>query len=41
MVEPNILMAELGVIDELSVAAIMLICLFLIYIKLKQNKNAK
>ena len=41
MAEANILMAELGIVDELSVAAIMLIGPFLIYIKLRQNRNAK
>lgn len=39
--DANILMTELGVIDELSVAAIILIGLFLLYIKLRQNRNVK
>ncbi len=38
--EIHALAAELGVVDELSLAAILLICLFLIYIKLRQNRKS-
>lgn len=35
----NILSGDMGIVNELSFAAILLIFLFLIYIKIRQNKD--
>ncbi len=37
--EIHTLTAELSVVDGLSLAAILLICLFVIYIRMRRNKN--